>query len=143
MRVRNGAYTLAGQVAEYFGLKEGGCKVCGTQHKTNEIHHVDGNILNNLPENLAYLCKKHHARVHKGIDHDENSVVREPCLQLIESYQKRIQGAFYPNGRKVRSWMKYNVPRFFSLISKELLMSLAGREFSYLLAATNQGSKMK
>lgn len=31
-------------------------------------HHKDGNTLNNSPENIAFLCAKHHKEAHKNKD---------------------------------------------------------------------------
>lgn len=33
------------------------CQVCGS---SAERHHIDGNPLNNAPENIAWLCRRHH-----------------------------------------------------------------------------------
>lgn len=40
------------------------CEQCGAE-KT-ERHHVDGNTLNNSPENIAFLCRPHHRQIHPG-----------------------------------------------------------------------------
>lgn len=40
------------------------CEVCGDGPA--HVHHRDGNHSNNDPDNLAYLCKRHHARAHSG-----------------------------------------------------------------------------
>lgn len=37
------------------------------EHTYNEYHHIDGNRENNTPENLIYLCDKHHKMAHSGI----------------------------------------------------------------------------
>lgn len=37
------------------------------EHTYNEYHHIDGNRENNNPDNLIYLCDKHHKMAHKGI----------------------------------------------------------------------------
>ena len=34
------------------------CEVCSNDH--SERHHIDGNTLNNSPENIKFLCRKHH-----------------------------------------------------------------------------------
>ena len=34
------------------------CEVCG--NKKTERHHADGNPHNNTPENIKFLCRKHH-----------------------------------------------------------------------------------
>lgn len=39
---------------------------CGCT-KNLEVHHIDGKWLNNSPENLTYLCKACHAKVHKEL----------------------------------------------------------------------------
>ena len=39
-----------------YGVKQ--CEKCGKDRA--EIHHKDGNTFNNNPENLAFLCRRHH-----------------------------------------------------------------------------------
>ena len=34
------------------------CSVCGKER--SERHHIDGNTLNNAPENIAFVCRKCH-----------------------------------------------------------------------------------
>ena len=40
------------------------CAVCGIA-KT-ERHHVDANTRNNVPENILFLCRRHHRQLHPG-----------------------------------------------------------------------------
>ena len=49
----------------YFPIQP--CEVCGVSNELKRIHrhHVDGNTENNLPENIRFLCTKHHAQIHK------------------------------------------------------------------------------
>ncbi|MBO1225048.1 MAG: hypothetical protein JYX80_11535 [Candidatus Scalindua sediminis] len=37
------------------------------EHTYNEYHHIDGNRENNNPDNLIYLCDKHHKMAHKDV----------------------------------------------------------------------------
>lgn len=37
------------------------CDLCGKEKA--ERHHIDGNPLNNAPENIMFLCRKHHMRL--------------------------------------------------------------------------------
>lgn len=39
------------------------CCICNIPHKHVEIHHIDGNNSNNVPTNLAVLCRDCHSRV--------------------------------------------------------------------------------
>lgn len=34
------------------------CKICGS--KKSERHHKDGNPINNSPQNIMFVCRKHH-----------------------------------------------------------------------------------
>lgn len=40
------------------------CAVCGSSR--TERHHGDGNTLNNLPDNVVFLCRRHHRQIHPG-----------------------------------------------------------------------------
>ncbi len=40
---------------KHYGKKP--CRVCG---RVGEIHHKDGNALNNEPTNIEWLCRRHH-----------------------------------------------------------------------------------
>lgn len=44
------------------------CAVCGAEPVNKQVHrhHKDGNPLNNEPDNIAFLCVKHHAEAHHG-----------------------------------------------------------------------------
>ena len=37
------------------------CEVCGS--KKSERHHIDNNPINNSPENIMYVCRKHHVAI--------------------------------------------------------------------------------
>lgn len=45
-------------------LPNGSCEICGSS-KNVDVHHKDGNYLNNSPENLRRLCRSCHNRIHK------------------------------------------------------------------------------
>lgn len=36
------------------------CEVCGKINGRIDRHHKDGNEINNAPENIQFLCRKHH-----------------------------------------------------------------------------------
>lgn len=44
----------------WFGA--GSCEICGKRNA--EIHHKDRNTMNNVRENLKYLCRRHHFDEH-------------------------------------------------------------------------------
>lgn len=48
------------------------CYRCGTTTRRLDVHHVDGNTLNNEPSNLMVLCRPCHLR-------EEGRVGRPPC----------------------------------------------------------------
>ena len=60
-----------------------------------EIHHIDGNRENNDPENLIYLCDKHHKMAHEGkIDRkslrlykENNNTSASPALRDTKAFQ--------------------------------------------------------
>lgn len=39
------------------------CQECGKEQ--SEIHHIDGNPVNNRIENIMFLCRKHHILIEK------------------------------------------------------------------------------
>lgn len=41
------------------------CAICCAAHKSNHVHHIDGNHLNNDAFNLVILCKEHHKLTHR------------------------------------------------------------------------------
>ncbi|MHC6529486.1 HNH endonuclease signature motif containing protein [Vibrio proteolyticus] len=60
------------------------CSVTGCfEHTYMEIHHIDFNRENNSPENLIYLCDKHHKMAHsKVIDRKALRKYKESLKQL-------------------------------------------------------------
>lgn len=46
------------------------CQICGFDEYV-EVHHIDGNRLNNIQENLIPLCANHHVLVHKQKTHEK------------------------------------------------------------------------
>lgn len=40
------------------------CEVCGDSRA--ERHHRDANTLNNAPQNISFLCRRHHRQIHPG-----------------------------------------------------------------------------
>ena len=40
--------------------------ICGVWFEGCEVHHIDGNKLNDAPENLICLSKEEHHKFHKG-----------------------------------------------------------------------------
>lgn len=48
----------------WFALKP--CQICGAEK--SERHHVDANPLNNAPENIMFLCRRHHMQIDGRLD---------------------------------------------------------------------------
>jgi len=42
------------------------CEVCGTTENLH-MHHKDGNHENNVPENIMWVCAKHHKKLHTSL----------------------------------------------------------------------------
>lgn len=42
------------------------CQICGAEK--SERHHVDANPLNNTPENIMFLCRRHHMQIDGRLD---------------------------------------------------------------------------
>lgn len=61
------------------------CQVCGATK--SEIHHVDGNTLNNAPSNLMHLCRPHHRRIHPG---NGKRPLRPPSELYVQMAADRI-----------------------------------------------------
>lgn len=63
------------------------CQVCGAEK--SELHHVDGNTLNNEQSNLMHLCRPHHRRIHPG---NGRRPLRPPSELYAEMARRRIAG---------------------------------------------------
>jgi hypothetical protein len=50
-----------GRAISWFKLKP--CEICGNSN--SEHHHKDSNSFNNSPENIQFLCRKHHMIIDK------------------------------------------------------------------------------
>lgn len=66
---RSGKYDVSNHIRRYlFEKYNSSCQICGW-HEVNptsglvplQVHHIDGNCLNNREENLQLLCPNHHA----------------------------------------------------------------------------------
>lgn len=64
-----------------FEYHEYKCCVCN-ENKIIEVHHLDGNRQNNIPENLVPLCPTHHKYFH--------SRYRHLILNKIKTYMKSV-----------------------------------------------------
>lgn len=51
------------------------CEICGVADGVR--HHVDGNNLNNVRENIRFLCRSHHAALH----HEQGDLVLPPSAR--------------------------------------------------------------
>lgn len=72
--------------ARYWNPKQP-CQVCGATK--SELHHVDGDTLNNEPSNLMHLCRPHHRRIHPG---NGRRPLRPPSELYAAMAQRRIRG---------------------------------------------------
>ena len=52
------------------------CLVCG-ETEVIDVHHIDCNRENNLPDNLIPLCPTHHAYMHRGKSHIIEHIILE------------------------------------------------------------------
>lgn len=43
------------------------CAICGKKSVRHDVHHIDGNRLNDFPENVQTLCHSCHLKVHWSI----------------------------------------------------------------------------
>lgn len=108
MRLYSRSHSLSVEVVNQLiklGLIKDECKVCQKKRDevTLEVHHVDLNWLNNSPDNLDLLCKKHHALFHselikeldlKGLillDHYNQSMI--PFHEITAEVKNRIKDA--------------------------------------------------
>lgn len=46
-------------------MGDGSCLLCGSSRNV-DVHHIDGNYLNNDVSNLCFLCRSCHNKVHRG-----------------------------------------------------------------------------
>lgn len=86
-KVLSRAYSLAHSVALIMGIEEKcGCKSMGLKGSCDgdlELHHIDLNPLNNSPDNLVFLCKKHHALIHS----------QTISVNMVELYNEAVKVA--------------------------------------------------
>jgi len=54
------------------------CKECNVV----DVHHLDGNHINNEPNNLIPLCPTHHMYLHRGFDHLIIAKIKENLIKL-------------------------------------------------------------
>lgn len=68
-QIKTGYHTLFSKSLREKILKRDNycCTRCKNSKAILEIHHADGNHQNNVPENLAIVCKKCHTVFHKEI----------------------------------------------------------------------------
>ena len=61
---KTGVSYMAGHLHARQLLPNGCCEICGS-NKNVDVHHKDGNYLNNSLENLQRLCRSCHNKVHR------------------------------------------------------------------------------
>lgn len=91
-RIRVRAHSLAVatvELLEQIGARKHECAVCHCNENL-ELHHINLSFLDNTPENLVYLCKKHHAEAHSKLEKELN----ERGILLSEYYNKSMEPFF-------------------------------------------------
>ena len=80
------------------------CEVCGDKA---DRHHINGDISDNRPENIAFLCRHHHTREHVGkLTDQEAREIKEASPSRGHEEIARAYGvsgvlvAFIRSGRK-------------------------------------------
>ncbi len=66
-----------------------------------QIHHIDGNRVNNVPENLIALDPQTHQRIHQGWIRGDNGEWLKPCSKCGE---KKPLDAFGRKGNSQYQW---------------------------------------
>lgn len=70
-----------------FPMKQ--CEMCGGA-TTLQRHHVDGNVMNNDPDNVKVLCQKCHTKVHMMIGNWGKGAVKiAACLVCGKSFKPK------------------------------------------------------
>lgn len=83
----SGKYEVSNHIRRYlFEKYDSSCQVCGWDEQNPytglvplQIHHIDGNCLNNKEENLQLLCPNHHAltETYGSLNKDSSRVYRK------------------------------------------------------------------
>lgn len=85
VRLSARSHSLAVEVMhqlEVIGVVGHQCAHCGDIDSDLQVHHLDGNWLNNSPSNLIYLCPKCHSAEHSRIENE----LKEHGKSLEEFY---------------------------------------------------------
>lgn len=78
----NGRYVHGKRVTTYRSMADRSkCSRCGSDKRV-DVHHIDGDHYNNLPENLVALCQSCHVSGHKAGEKHHNA--RLAAYQVLE-----------------------------------------------------------
>jgi len=89
----------SGHVRRFF-IAAGKCWLCGwnkinpvTKQVPLEIHHVDGNYLNNKPDNLQVLCPNCHSitKSYKNLNKGKGRKHRKLAIELAKEFRKSTE----------------------------------------------------
>jgi len=81
------------------------CEVC--KKEKSDIHHIDGNNLNNKKENIMHLCRKHHIELDNRIWNKGKTGMKYPNrkkpIEFTEKHKKNISEGL-KKAHKEKKW---------------------------------------
>jgi hypothetical protein len=120
------------------------CAVC--QSKGDQIHHIDKNNANNVPDNLIFLCQKHHDEAHTTREISVNlsakrlKAFRKKWNETVETHRVRVASAYDQSHWSESlctnaTWACINHARLIQSVSKKMIMDVNPLLLSRLMAA--------